>query len=254
MMALGMAIGLMLGASAPSVADTASIATASTVRPEATGLLDGVTTTLIPETQLYQGQTITTGPQGQVEIVFADNTHMVVGPGSSLLIETYLMRNGGTASSFAVTALGGTFRFITGNSAKSAYKIDTPTATIGVRGTKFDFSVDKKSKQTSVVLYEGEVELCPTTGGCKQVQHKCDVGLAETSKAQLISGGGGKGNNFPYIGSQNKLSNGFKISGAGSCGKAAPTPKADKPAPKPQPKSGKGPGKPNPVPDPLPGG
>jgi hypothetical protein len=216
-----------------------------------------VTTTLIPESQLFQGQTITTGAQGQVEIVFADNTHMVVGPGSSLLIETYLMRNGGTASSFAVSALGGTFRFITGNSAKSAYKIDTPTATIGVRGTKFDFSVDKQTKKTSVVLYEGEVELCPTKGGCKQVQHKCDVGLAETSKATLVAGGGGASKtstDFPYISSQSKLSNGFKISGAGSCGKPAAAPQDKKPEPKSEPQPDKPPGKPDPIPDPRPGG
>src|SRR5690349_1740735 len=123
-----------------------AIAKAVDVRPEASGLYAGATVVLSAQDDLFEGQTITTGPQGQVQIVFADDTHMVVGPGSSLIIEKYLMRNGGTASAFAVSALGGTFRFITGKSAKNVYKIDTPTGTIGVRGTKFDFTVDKKKR------------------------------------------------------------------------------------------------------------
>jgi hypothetical protein len=71
-----------------------SIAKAVDVRPEATGLYNGATIVLSAQDDLYEGQKITTGAQGQVQIVFADDTRMVVGPGSSLVIEKYLMRNG----------------------------------------------------------------------------------------------------------------------------------------------------------------
>ena len=69
-----------------------------------------------------------------------------------------LVRADGTAGKFAVNALAGTFRFLTGNSEKSAYQIITPTGTLGVRGTKFDFTVDPRTGQTKVVLFEGQVK------------------------------------------------------------------------------------------------
>ena len=244
---LGALVGALLMATSADAAGEPSIAKAVDVRPEATGLLDGATVVLSAEDDLYEGQKITTGAQGQVQIVFADDTHMVVGPGSSLVIEKYLMRNGGTASQFAVSALGGTFRFITGKSAKTAYKIDTPTGTIGVRGTKFDFTV--KKKKTKIVLFEGAVTFCSDTGGCKEVKGKCDVGDASESDTNVIKQG--STDDFIYVKSQRSLSNSFKVSGAGACGtkpQETTTNAQDKPDPGPQ----KPPAKPDPVPDPLP--
>lgn len=255
---LGIIVAMGMAAQALGATDP-SIAKAVAVKPEATGQLDGATHALLTEDDLYQGQKISTGPQGEVQIVFADDTHMVVGAGSSLVIETYLMRNGGTASSFAVNALGGTFRFITGKSPKAAYSITTPTGTIGVRGTKFDFSVDKGNGKTTVVLYEGQVNICAKVGGCQRVQRRCDVGIAQGSGAQVIdtrTSQGSAAGNFPYVSSQQRLRNDFRVGGASQCGQKAAVvdrqPKPDKPEPKPEPKSDKPPGKPDPIPDPLP--
>jgi len=248
-------LALMLMAVTPASVDAANsdaIATAVTVRPEATGLLNGASKVIIAADQLFQGQKITTGAQGQVEIVFADDTRMVVGPGSSLVIETYLMRNGGTASNFAVNALGGTFRFITGKSAKSAYHINTPTATIGVRGTKFDFAVDKKTRQTTVFLYEGQVSLCPTSGGCKTVSGVCNVGQSDDQTAQTF-GPGAQGakvvSKFPYVTSQQRLSGNFKVRAATNCGQPQAPETTQKSAPE---QDTKPPGDPDPLPDPNP--
>lgn len=249
------AIALMVLVAMPASVDAANssaIATAVTVRPEATGVLNGASKVIIAADQLFQGQKITTGAQGQVEIVFADDTRMVVGPGSSLVIETYLMRNGGTASNFAVNALGGTFRFITGKSAKSAYHINTPTATIGVRGTKFDFAVDKKTRETTVFLYEGQVQLCPTNGGCKNVSGVCNVGQSDDQTAQTF-GAGTQGANvvtkFPYVTSQQRLSGNFKVRAASNCGQPQAQETVQKSAPE---QDTKPPGNPDPLPDPTP--
>lgn len=252
---LGAALALLMAVPALAAAGDPAIAKAVDVRPEATGLYNGGTVVLSAQDDLFEGQTITTGAQGQVQIVFADDTHMVVGPGSSLIIEKYLMRNGGTASAFAVSALGGTFRFITGKSSKSAYKIDTPTGTIGVRGTRFDFTVTKK--KTDIVLFDGEVTYCPDSGDCKSVKGKCDVGMGESSDAEIIgkgsSGHASATSNFIYVKSQRSLKNDFKVSGAGACGATTEeTTTAKQEAPKPDPGPSKPEGKPDPVPDPLP--
>lgn len=238
-------------------AEGAAIAKAVDVRPEATGVYNGSTLVLSAEDDLFVGQRITTGSAGQVQIVFADDTHMVVGPGSSLVIETYLMRNGGTASQFAVSALGGTFRFITGKSNKNAYKIDTPTGTIGVRGTRFDFTVT--TRKTDIVLFDGEVTFCSNTGGCTSVQGKCDVGTSDNAATEVIGKGSSKHSSatsqFIYVKSQRSLGNGFKVNGASACGGSAPQETATterEPRPDPGPGPEKPPAKPDPVPDPLP--
>lgn len=244
-------MGVVLAVVMAAPAMAAAIAQAVDVRPEATGIYNGATVVLSAQDDLFEGQKITTGSQGQVQIVFADDTHLVVGPGSSLVIEKYLMRNGGTASAFAVSALGGTFRFITGKSSKSAYKIDTPTGTIGVRGTKFDFTVTRK--KTNIILFEGEVTYCPDSGGCKSVKGKCDVGSGETSDAQVITKGSNNHStdSFIYVKSQRSLKNDFKVSGAGSCGRTTQE-ATSKQVEKPDPGPDKPEGKPDPIPDPLP--
>ena len=84
----------------------------------------------------YMGDSIQTGPSGEAQIDFADSARLVVGPSSSLLIDDSVLRNKKTMSSFVVSALRGTFRFISGTSPEPAYAIHTPTATIGVRGTE----------------------------------------------------------------------------------------------------------------------
>lgn len=80
---------------------------------------------------------------GNAQIQLLDGTKMVVGPNSVLVLEKFLMRGGGIAESVSIGALRGTFRFITGHSPHKAYDLHTPTATIGIRGTAFDFWVGK---------------------------------------------------------------------------------------------------------------
>ena len=247
-------LGAVLAMLMAGPAMSAAIAKAVDVRPEASGLYNGGTVMLSAQDDLFEGQKITTGARGQVQIVFADDTRMVVGPGSSLVIETYLMRNNGTASAFAVSALGGTFRFITGKSNKSAYKIDTPTGTIGVRGTKFDFTVTKK--KTDIVLFDGEVNYCPNTGGCQTVKGKCDVGSGEASDATVIGKGSSRhasvASNFIYVKSQGSLKSDFKVSGAGACGAVEEQAQPKQEAKVEDPGPSKPEGKPDPIPDPLP--
>jgi hypothetical protein len=252
-------LGLLLAALEvmPAIAAGEPIATAVGVRQSASGVLEGVKITLKAEDDLFEGQTIATGSRGQVQIVFADETHMVVGPGSTLLIQKILMRNNGTASNFAVSALGGTFRFITGKSNKNAYKIATPTATIGVRGPVFDLTVT--DKETNVLLYEGEVNVCSKSGGCETVQQKCDVGISQQSDASVVKSGDDNHStsDFPYAQSQSSLQTDFRTSSTDDCDQG-PAPFQSETKSQPEPTVDPGPDKPaadpDPIPDPLPGG
>lgn len=192
------------------------------VRPEATGGFGTERLTLIRGSELREGETIVTGNNGEVQIVFSDETHLVIGRGSSLIIERYLMRGGSEPQKFAVNALAGTFRFITGKGDKNAYSIATPTGTMGVRGTEFDFTVDGPTGQTSVILFEGGVRLCPTVGECVELTQRCEVAQLKSRREAKLLGKEAErvkvaSTLFPYVASQARLQRDFRVDRPSRC-------------------------------------
>ncbi len=163
----------------PASAQQASGRTVGVI-PDASALRSEGRSPLAVQQPVYMGDSIQTGPSGEAQIDFVDNTRLVVGPASSLLIDNSVLRNRRTMSSFVVSALRGTFRFISGSSPKPAYAIHTPTATIGVRGTEFDFAV-LPDGSTEFVLFHGSAQVCDRSGACTVVRGACDaiVGSAQ---------------------------------------------------------------------------
>lgn len=171
--------------------------------------------TLTVGSDVAMGDKVKTDGNGEVQLLFTDDTRLVVGPNSSLVIEAYLLRSKSRANNFTVRALGGSFRMITGKSAKSAYKIKTPTATIGVRGTSFDFTV-KRSGATGLVLFDGEARICGRNGRCQAVNRRCSVAEAPRNRdVRLLSEterrAGTTARDFPYLASQRSLRRDFRV-------------------------------------------
>ena len=163
---------------------------------------------LSPGTPIFENDQLVTG-KGNVQILFVDDTKLVVGPNSSLVIDRFLMRGGNRAQKFSVDALRGTFRFISGKSAKNAYDIKTANATIGIRGTAFDFS---SGGETLVAVFEGGVRLC-ASGSCESIPEGCGVGRARRNDVDQL-GGRSKGQalrTLPYIVSQGSLNRSFRV-------------------------------------------
>ena len=192
------------------------------VKPAATSQIEGAVATMSSGDDIFMGQQVVTGAKGNVQIVFHDDTHLVVGPGSTLVISEYLVRNDQSASKFVIDALGGTFRFVTGNSPKSAYEIKTPTGTIGVRGTVFDFEVDPETGETWVVLFHGAVKMCASGAGCTTMKQTCGLGrIPERQRAEVLPSSDkrqiGVRSNFPYITKQTPLRRDFRVANSEKC-------------------------------------
>ena len=160
------------------------------------------------------GDIITTGATGQVQIIFQDQTRIAMSANSRLVIEDILFDSPRTASQFTVGAIAGAFRFLSGDSEKSAYSVRTPNGTMGIRGTEFDFSVVPQSS-VSVVTFRGEVLLCNQSNQCAAIRGGCaaaqlnssgQFGIPETraEKSALLSRG------FPYVKDQRGLSRDFR--------------------------------------------
>jgi hypothetical protein len=183
----GLRIAVALGAAvivAGAVSAWAASGTALGVKPAAEADKAGEVRVLTVGADIFIGDNVTTGPKGQVQIKFSDSTELVVGPNSALLIEDYLLRDDQSAGKLAINALAGTFRFATGEADHDKYVIKTPTGTIGVRGTEFDFTV--LGLLTKVILYNGAVALCNFDNKCVSLTDTCDVGTIEPAQSTIV--------------------------------------------------------------------
>ncbi len=154
------------------------------VKPAAAVETKSDSKTLTVGADVFIGDRVVTGADGQVQIKFTDQTELVVGPNSALLIEDYLLRQDDSAGKFAINALSGTFRFTTGRAPKDRYIIKTPTGTIGVRGTSFDFN--SSSEETKVLLYHGQVILCNLDKTCVTLDDTCELGAYDLGRSEIL--------------------------------------------------------------------
>src|SRR5690606_22432971 len=127
----------------------------------------------------------------------------------------------GSAGKFAVSALSGTFRFISGNAPKSKYIINTPTGQIGVRGTAFDLFVTKA--RTYELLLQGATINCARGGGdCETMSDKCDVAMCSGRGVSVLGSSREFDDDdlrearqwFRLAASQSSLMRQFRVSGA----------------------------------------
>ena len=100
---------------------------------------------------------------GRARIQFVDETIVTMGGLSTLRVEQITLRPNRRATEFFLETAKGAFRFATGKSAHDVYRIDTPMATLGVRGTQFNFEVTVT--QTLVAVTAGAVQVCPRNAG-----------------------------------------------------------------------------------------
>ncbi len=206
--------------------------------------------TLVVGSDVFIGDRVVTDARGLVQIRSSDRTELVVGPNSALVIEDYLLREDGSSGKFAINALSGTFRFVTGGAPKDRYSIRTPTGTVGVRGTAFDLNV--RGDHASLLLYQGAVVRCNNAGQCITVEDFCDIGMFDPAEARLLGNAddfvgterAAMRSMFPWSVSEAPLLPAFWVNGARDClnravqpnvpdslvrGEEAPTPPRQKP-------------------------
>ena len=100
---------------------------------------------------------VSTGERSAVKITFEDGTAFTMGPDSRVALEN-IPAVGDEPDSFLLRAARGVFKFVSGALSPEAYRIDTPTATIGVRGTVVPFRVQENL--TEVSCLRGQVRAC----------------------------------------------------------------------------------------------
>ncbi len=135
---------LLLGVSIPAAWADGTLTHMS--GPVAILKADGKTIPGTSGAKAYPGDTVITGAGAYVRMEMTDGGEMVLRPDSQLKIEAYKFAVARPAEdSFVFSMLKGGLRTVTGfigkRSNQDAYKLNTVTATIGIRGTQFDLRV-----------------------------------------------------------------------------------------------------------------
>ena len=108
--------------------------------------------------RVFANQGVQTAARSMTKLVFLDDTNMTIGPDSRAKLDSFVFDPNGSGKNIAVTATRGAFRFVSGSSPSEAYRVTTPQAHIGVRGTTYDVRIQRG--RTLVVLQEGAVNVC----------------------------------------------------------------------------------------------
>lgn len=122
---------------------------------------------------VFSSETISATQNSHGEIRLKDRSRIIVGPGSKISLDDFLVNNGSLKSGTLHVAKGA-FRFISSRGKKAKIVVTTPLTTIGIRGTIFDVYV-KAGGVTDVILFSGKIEVCTRAGNCKIVNASCDI-------------------------------------------------------------------------------
>ena len=143
---------------------------------------DGAKVEIEQSLDVFSYDEVTTG-QGRTAIDFVDDTRVEVTEHSKLIIDEFVYDPANNEGGFTLTAALGTVRYASGQIAKENrenIKIQTPTATIGVRGTDFAMIVDELGGSTIILLPS-----CNTRGLCVvgEISVDSDVGQVILNQA-----------------------------------------------------------------------
>lgn len=98
-------------------------------------------------TPIHQGSVLRTGAQSSMGVTFKDETLMSFGPETELTVDEYLYAPAQGKLKLGSRLVKGTLNYVSGVIARlrpDAVSVNTPTGTIGVRGTQFVAKIEKE--------------------------------------------------------------------------------------------------------------
>jgi hypothetical protein len=97
-------------------------------------------------THVYSNDTVKTGADGSVGIIFKDNSRISLGPNSRLELKKFVFKPATGQFSMVNKLTKGTASLVSGKMTKlspEAVVLETPTSTIGTRGTTVNIKINE---------------------------------------------------------------------------------------------------------------
>ena len=136
----------------------AGIGTTGSAKNNVTGNTDGNSRTLVAGSPLFRNELVSTGTASAAQLLFRDKTTMTLGANASVKLDKSIYDRSGKSNT--ISAIKGAFRFISGVAKSGSYKINTPVASIGIRGSIIEGFIDDNTGWEVYVLVQGSIEVC----------------------------------------------------------------------------------------------
>ncbi|WP_285807052.1 FecR family protein [Bradyrhizobium sp. 62B] len=110
---------------------------------------------------VYLGDVVQTGVDGRVAINFTDGSSFNLSSNARMVLDHYVYEPAGKSNASLFNLAKGTFTFVAGSVAETGdMKVDTPVATLGIRGTTPHIEIlDDGSVRFSTLIEEGKSKL-----------------------------------------------------------------------------------------------
>lgn len=127
--------GQSSAAATPQATDTA-IGSVAALQGGASVTHNNAVSALKLSDAIFKGDVLQTGSDGTLSVTFDDATTFTLKPNARITIDSFVYQEGGADNAAVFDILRGTVAFVASEVAKTGdMKIDTPTATLGIRGT-----------------------------------------------------------------------------------------------------------------------
>lgn len=115
---------------------------------------------------VYTGDVVLTGFDGRVGINFVDGTSFNLSSNARMKLDEFVYDPNGKSNSTVINLTRGTFVFVAGEVAKTGdMKVDTPVATMGIRGTTPHVEIaDDGTARFSTLIEEGKSKYTRKSG------------------------------------------------------------------------------------------
>jgi FecR protein len=138
-------------------ADTQRVGVTSAVNPSVAGTPPGAPTRqlVVGNDVVFRERVITTD-EGQAQILFLDQSALMIGPNSTVVIDEFVYDPSTSKGNIAATLTQGSFRYIGGKLSKQGNAtLKTPVATIGIRGSDVTVLFDAARSLMDVITTHG---------------------------------------------------------------------------------------------------
>ena len=119
---------------------------------------------------VYKADVVQTGADGKVGITFSDGTAFNLSSNARMVLDEFVYDPNGKSNSTLFSLTKGTFTFVAGKVAKTGdMKIETPVATMGIRGTTPHVEIsDDGSVRFSTLIEENKGGVTEKRGGIEE--------------------------------------------------------------------------------------
>jgi hypothetical protein len=101
---------------------------------------------------VYETDSLITGSDGRVGVTLRDETRIALGPRSEVRVDRFLYSPADGQLAFVLSVVRGLATYVSGRIAKlspDAVRLETPSAIVGVRGTRIAVRVSNQSRALS---------------------------------------------------------------------------------------------------------